>query len=106
MSKRGEKIPNPKNVEKEISDFLSEKFGGRVKLITPMVTPSEGPIDDAEDPAKKKKLDFSLKPEELEVYLDPYVVKQSEAKATLSTKICISRIMFLWSAPQVWEKHI
>ncbi|MBW2317817.1 MAG: AAA family ATPase [Deltaproteobacteria bacterium] len=88
MSKRGEKIPNPKNVEKEISEFLSEKFGGRVKLITPMVTPSEGPIDDAEEPAKKKKLDFSLKPEELEVYLDQYVVKQSEAKATLSTKIC------------------
>ncbi|MEW6752289.1 MAG: AAA family ATPase [Candidatus Latescibacterota bacterium] len=31
---------------------------------------------------------FDLKPEELEEYLDRYVIKQHEAKAILSTKIC------------------
>ena len=88
MSKRGEKTPHPKDVEKEISEFLSEKFGGRVKLISPMIEPSEAPVDETEEPVEKKKIDFSLKPEELEAYLDQYIVKQSEAKATLSTKIC------------------
>ena len=31
---------------------------------------------------------FDLKPEELEAYLDQYVIRQREAKAILSTKIC------------------
>ncbi len=88
MTRKGEKIPDPKDVEKEISEFLSEKFGGRVKLITPMVSPSDASEDEKDESAKKKKVDFSLKPQELEVYLDQYVVKQDEAKAVLSTKIC------------------
>ncbi|NDY42967.1 AAA domain-containing protein, partial [Dissulfurirhabdus thermomarina] len=33
-------------------------------------------------------IDFSLKPEELEAWLDRYVVGQREAKAVLATKIC------------------
>lgn len=88
MAGKDEKIPDPKDVEKEISEFLSEKFGGRVKLITPMVTPSEMSVDETGETPKKKAIDFSLKPEELEVYLDQYVVKQDEAKAILSTKVC------------------
>ena len=88
MTRKDEKIPDPKDVEKEISEFLSEKFGGRVKLITPMVSPGDVSEDEKDTTSKKKKIDFSLKPEELEVYLDQYVVKQDDAKAILSTKIC------------------
>ncbi len=88
MDEKDEKFPDPKQVEKEISDFLSEKFGGRVKLITPMVVPREEPFDTQEEPPEKKGIDFSLKPEELEAYLDQYLVKQDEAKAILATKIC------------------
>ena len=100
MTRKGEKIPDPKDVEKEISEFLSEKFGGRVKLITPMVSPSDVSEDEKDEPSKKKKVDFSLKPQELEVYLDQYVVKQDEAKAVLSTKICthFNRIKYAESA--------
>ena len=100
MTRKGEKIPDPKDVEKEISEFLSEKFGGRVKLITPMVSPSDVSEDEKDESAKKKKVDFSLKPQELEVYLDQYVVKQDEAKAVLSTKICthFNRIKYAESA--------
>ena len=36
----------------------------------------------------KEEFDFHLKPEELEAYLDQYVIQQREAKAILSTKIC------------------
>ncbi len=33
-------------------------------------------------------IEFNLIPEELEAYLDKYVIRQSEAKAVLATKIC------------------
>jgi ATP-dependent protease Clp ATPase subunit len=88
MTGKDDKFPDPKEVEKEIGEFLSEKFGGRVKLITPMVIPNETHSEEEEKPDKKKKIDFSLKPDELEAYLDQYVVKQSEAKAILATKVC------------------
>ena len=88
MSTRDEKFPDPSDVEKEISDFLSEKFGGRVKLISPVVIPDETSGDQQEETSRKKEIDFSLKPEELESYLDQYVVRQEDAKAMLATKIC------------------
>jgi len=88
MSEKHEKLPDPKEVEKEISEFLSEKFGGRVKLIAPMVIPQEASVDEEGRTSRKKKINFSLKPEELEAYLDQYVVKQDEAKAILATKVC------------------
>jgi ATP-dependent Clp protease ATP-binding subunit ClpX len=88
--KKDEKLPDPKDIEKEIGDFLSEKFGGRVKLISPVVVPDEAAVDseEPEKSPKEKKLNFSLKPEELEAYLDQYIVKQAQAKAVLATKIC------------------
>ena len=61
MTKKDEKLPNPGNVEKEISEFLSEKFGGRVKLITPMMIPDETGAEKKETPSQKKKIDFSIK---------------------------------------------
>jgi ATP-dependent protease Clp ATPase subunit len=87
---KDEKLPDPKDIEKEVSDFLSKKFGGRVKLISPVVLPDEETFDQGEGnkPPKKKSIDFSLKPEELEAYLDQYIVKQDQAKAILATKIC------------------
>jgi len=88
MLERDEKFPDPRDVEKEISEFLSEKFGGRVKLISPVVIPDETSGDQEEETSRKKEIDFSLKPKELESYLDQYVVKQEEAKAVLATKIC------------------
>ncbi len=88
MTGKNESFPDPKDVEKEISQFLSEKFGGRVKLITPMVVPNETSVEQEEKTPEKRKIDFFLKPEELEAYLDQYVVRQDEAKAILATKIC------------------
>ncbi len=87
MAEKEEKFPDPKEIEKEISEFLSKKFGGNVKLISPVVLPREASFEE-EEPRKATKIDFSLKPEELEAYLDQYIVKQDEAKAILATKIC------------------
>ena len=44
-----------------------------------------------------EKINLGLKPEELESYLDAYVIRQDQAKATLATKICthFNRIRYL-----------
>jgi len=84
-----EKIPDPKELEKEISEFLTKKFGDNVKVVSPMVLPQEAFVDKTKTPPKgPKKINFDLKPEELISYLDQYVVKQDRAKAILATKIC------------------
>jgi endopeptidase Clp ATP-binding regulatory subunit ClpX len=84
-------IPNQKELEKELSDYLSKKYGGRVKIISPLVFPKqdEASTDDAgrsDDPGTGPL--YGLLPEELESYLDSFVVKQDRAKAVLATKIC------------------
>ncbi len=89
MKTHNQKIPDPKELEKEISEFLSKKFGDNVKIVTPVVLPQEGVIDKVKAPPRqKKKIKFDLKPQELIAYLDQFVVKQDSAKAILATKIC------------------
>ena len=89
MKDHNEKIPNPKELEKEISEFLAKKFGDNVKIVSPMVMTEEATRDETKEAGKsKKKINFDLKPEELIAYLDQYVIKQDKAKAILATKIC------------------
>ncbi len=89
MKEHNEKIPNPKELEKEISDFLAKRFGENVKIVSPVVMPQEAMVDKTIESAKPKpKINFDLKPEDLIAYLDQYVVKQDSAKAVLATKIC------------------
>jgi len=89
MKASDEKIPDPKELEKEISEFLAKKFGKNAKIISPMVLPQEAVLGKSKKSSKKeKKINFDLKPEELIAYLDQYVVKQDSAKAILATKIC------------------
>jgi len=83
-----EKIPGKKELEKELSDYLSKKYGSRIKVISPYwVAKPEG---DAKEGIKGKlsRINFDLKPEELEAYLNEYVVKQEDAKSILATKVC------------------
>lgn len=88
MKEYNEKIPNPKKIEKEISDFLTKKFGGNVKIVSPLTLSQKAATDKTEKTPRKNKLNFNLKPEDLVSYLDQYIVKQDNAKAILSTKIC------------------
>jgi endopeptidase Clp ATP-binding regulatory subunit ClpX len=89
MNPRNEKIPDSKELEKEIGEFLAKKFGGQVKLLSPMVLTQEGVTGKPKEKAReKRKIKFDLKPQDLIAYLDQYVVKQEQAKAILATKIC------------------
>ncbi len=99
---KNEKIPNPKEIEKEISDFLTKRFGGTVKMVSPLVVPQQVPTEKQKESSRKEKnINFDLKPEELISFLDQYMVKQDNAKAILATKICthFNRIRRAETAP-------
>jgi ATP-dependent Clp protease ATP-binding subunit ClpX len=84
-----EKIPNPKELEKELSDYLSKKYGGRIKVLAPQLITKPDLDGEGKGPANRlSKINFDLKPEELEAYLDEYVIKQDIAKSILATKVC------------------
>ena len=83
------KLPSQEQLEKELSEYLSKKYGCRIKVVSPMMLPQTK--EPSEDQRKQKGVDritFDLKPQEMENHLDQYVIKQSEAKAILATKIC------------------
>jgi endopeptidase Clp ATP-binding regulatory subunit ClpX len=85
-------LPSHQDIEKDISEYLAKKYGDRVKIIGFQAQP-ELEIDTTvttDQPSEKKisYIDFNVMPEELCAYLDEYVVRQDEAKAILSTKIC------------------
>ena len=85
------KIPDQKELEKELSDYLAKKYGNRVKIISPLVLPKTQETGTGEKhPGERSedKIHFDMMPEELEGYLDGFVVKQNEAKAVLATKVC------------------
>ncbi|MBW1838974.1 MAG: ATPase, partial [Deltaproteobacteria bacterium] len=97
------KLPDPKELEEELNEYLTKKYGSKVKLAMPMVIPQkdEGLIEkDPQKRKKSKKIKFDLKPEELEAYLNEFIVKQEDAKEVLATKICthFNRVKF-------WEKQ-
>ena len=109
MKEHNEKIPDPKEIEKEIGDFLSKKFGGSVKMVTPLVLPQKVATEKGENSVKiEKKINFDLKPEELISFLDQYIVKQDNAKAILSTKICthFNRIKRAENSPDVTDDMV
>jgi len=93
------RIPNQRELEKELSEYLTKKYGNRIKIISPFVIPKkeESSTDgkDRDAPGGAGPL-FDMMPEELEAYLDSFVVKQDEVKGVLATKVCthFNRIKF------------
>ncbi|MGD8250786.1 MAG: AAA family ATPase [Desulfobacterales bacterium] len=88
MNTHSEKI-NPADLEKEISEFLSKKFGNSVKIVSPMMVAEANDLGKGDPPpSNETRIRFDLKPEELIAYLDRFIVKQDRAKAVLATKIC------------------
>jgi ATP-dependent Clp protease ATP-binding subunit ClpX len=84
-----DKIPDQKELEKEISDYLTKKYGSRIKVISPYwVAKPEGETKGEGKTGKLSQINFDLKPEELEAFLNEYVVKQEDAKSILATKVC------------------
>ncbi len=112
MSEENEKLPTHKELEKELSAYLTKKYGDRIKIISPFVLPQKEEFEEeSKDGDKSKgraKINFSIKPEELEAFLDQYVVQQSDAKAILATKICthFNRIRYAQTHLEEDEENI
>jgi ATP-dependent Clp protease ATP-binding subunit ClpX len=84
-----EKIPDPKELEKELSDYLTNKYGSRIKVLAPHWVAKPEMDDEGQGKAAEPgRIKFDLKPEELEAYLHEYVIKQDLAKSVLATKVC------------------
>ncbi len=87
----GSRVPSQQELEKELSDYLAKKYGNRVKIISPFVAPRkdmEGGREQSGSMDADSLTLFDGLPEELESYLDGFVVKQDQVKAVLATKIC------------------
>lgn len=85
-------FPEPEELERELNDYLKKKYGIRIKVMSPLHSAGYR-VEDEGVPKKRKgsgvqTIRFDMKPEELESYLNQYVVKQDRAKAILATKIC------------------
>ncbi len=97
-------FPNQKQLEREIQEYLSKKYGDRIKIISQVFQPQTENEQKPGGPSLKRPglFDhFFLKPEELVAYLDEYVIRQENAKDILATKICthFHRIRYTLSRP-------
>ncbi len=105
MARDNDPLADPKNLEKEIADFLAKKFGGQVKVLSPLVMTAEVPAAPPRESSRGEAIRFDLKPEDLIAYLDEVIVKQDRAKAILATKVCthFNRIRCLQEQPERFE---
>jgi endopeptidase Clp ATP-binding regulatory subunit ClpX len=100
MSDSDFKVPDQKELEKELNEYLGKKYGDRIRLVVPMLFPKpqadEVSKEEKELSEGKQKIHFDLKPEELEGFLNDYIIRQEDAKQILATKICthFNRIKF------------
>ena len=56
MKDHNEKTPDPKELEKEISAFLTKKFGENVKILSPMVMTREATTDETKEAGKSRDI--------------------------------------------------
>ena len=100
MKDSDSKLPDQKELEKELNDYLGKKYGDRIRLVVPMLFPKtqteEVSKEEKEVGGVKGKINFDMKPEDLEAFLNDYIIRQEEAKEILATKICthFNRIKF------------
>jgi len=81
-----------KEIQKDLSDYLTKKYGRKIQFagFGPIPEPAGEKVEEGE---KEKQpglsaIHFDMKPEELKAYLDGYLVKQDDAKEVLATKVC------------------
>ncbi|MDQ7784381.1 MAG: AAA family ATPase [Desulfomonilaceae bacterium] len=90
---KGTNLPDPKEIEKEINEFLANKYGNRIRVMGTQIGPWPGAEESGTGEMPPSESDssrvrFEMKPEELHEYLDRFVIRQDAAKETLATKIC------------------
>ena len=107
----GSNIPDPKEIEKEINEFLANKYGNRIRVMGTQIGPwpgaEEGGGSTIKDEGPVSPVRFDMKPRELHEYLDRFVIRQDVAKEILATKICthFNRIRYFHERGQGEERE-
>ncbi len=100
MKDSDSKVPDQKELEKELNEYLGKKYGDRIRLVVPKLFPKPQTEEVSKEEKRigegKGKIHFDFKPEELEAFLNDYIICQEDAKQILATKICthFNRIKF------------
>ncbi len=79
-------------IQKDISEYISKKYGIKLKVAAfgavPETLREKGEEEPRESSDAVASIHFDMKPGELKAYLDEYLVRQDDAKQVLATKIC------------------
>lgn len=109
---RGTNLPDPKEIEKEINEFLANKYGNRIRVMGTQIGPWPGPDEAGTgetvvQEAPPAAMRFDMKPAELHEYLDRFVIRQDAAKEILATKICthFNRIRYFQMKGENYERE-
>jgi ATP-dependent Clp protease ATP-binding subunit ClpX len=88
----------PEEIQKEFEDFVKQRFGDQVQVITHHVekvkVDAQRDIDPQSEevtsdvPPISSLLDFHYTPRQIKTYLDEYLVQQDDAKKALSIAVC------------------
>lgn len=105
-------LPDPKEIEKEINEFLANKYGNRIRVMGTQIGPWPGAEESGTGegftttPASEG-LRFDMKPAELHEYLDRFVIRQDSAKEILATKICthFNRIRYFQEKGEIDDRE-
>ncbi len=81
-----DKTPNFAELQRDITEFIKSKYGDKVVFPEPDV--QKPPEDGMKTTISENRINFNLKPEELEAHLRKYVIQQEDAIEILATKIC------------------
>lgn len=86
-------FPDPKEIEREINEFLANKYGKRIRVMGTQIGPwpgveETGTCQTTTAEESTPVIRFDMKPAELHEYLDRFVIRQDIAKEILATKIC------------------
>lgn len=111
MGEHDTSLPNQKELEKEIGEYLTKKYGKKVKIVSSGLLPMPQSEEGETPPSAAggaAAFHFDTDPEELIAYLDEYVVRQDEAKAILATKICthFNRISYAVANPRLARRNM
>src|SRR6516165_4414802 len=80
-------FPSPDELQKKIQEFMKANFGDKVSVAT-FTQPATTDEPPAEPKAAFDPFEFNLTPRKIKEHLDRFVIRQEDAKKTLSIAVC------------------
>ncbi|MGA8660524.1 MAG: AAA family ATPase [Chthoniobacterales bacterium] len=80
-------FPSPDELQKKIQEFMKANFGDKVSVAT-FTQPATTDEPPAEPRPAFDPFEFNLTPKKIKAHLDRFVIRQEDAKRTLSIAVC------------------